>query len=583
MSEQSTSNDPIRIVVVDDGEDYIELCHTFLKRYHYLTNCDFSHPCWECELESGCTLKHAHDFYELEALMGRYSDEPDVVLLDLDFSIAADRLIPREQADAALDDPRLLKRLQARQGISILAALRERWGALPVVLMTSKRNLAHDDPALVAQLEEHRFTEMFDDGGVNAQALAGRIESLVRTRRAAGPAAEDERFFWGEAPAMQRLRAWLEVFAQGDQPMLILGETGTGKSYLAEHFVHSAARPRGPFCALDLAAIPEDLIAAELFGTSRGAFSDAVDRAGRFEFANGGTLFLDEIGNLSLETQKRLLTVLQERRVTRLGENRARPIDVKLVVATNEDLEALVRAGRFRADLYQRLNPAAKVVIPPLRDRLDDLPELLQVLTQRLFESPGNRKLLSRFARLFGLGGTVEATVQTGRRARPGRGVTLQLAGAAEKTIRAASWPGNVRQLDMVWTNAVTYQLTEQLAAGRVGDSPVIPLDAQLLQELIRSSSVGEGEREAAPESEPERVVVEVSPAATLNALSRAIEVQVFRELYIRSGERFDRMASRMLDGDLKKNARRVQLRFNNLGLSTRKMRQESKGSGGAK
>ena len=80
MSEQSTSNDPIRIVVVDDGEDYIELCHTFLNRYHYLTNCDFSHPCWECELESGCTLKHAHDFYELEALMGRYSDEPDVVL-----------------------------------------------------------------------------------------------------------------------------------------------------------------------------------------------------------------------------------------------------------------------------------------------------------------------------------------------------------------------------------------------------------------------------------------------------------------------------------------------------------------------
>ena len=562
---------PIKIVVVDDSEDYVELCHDFLKRYEYLTNCDFSHPCWECEQQLDCDKKHAHDWDELQEIMGRHGESADVVLLDLNFDIPVGRLIPPSKREAAHKDRSALKLLRARQGIHILQAIREQYGSVPVVLMTSKSSIAHDDPALFAQLQEHRFTEMLDDEGVNAQALAARIESFVRKERASDLSG---RFFWGRTPRMTQLRQWLEIFAQGDQPLLLLGETGTGKSFLAEHFLHPLVRPRGPFCSLDLAAIPDHLIAAELFGTSKGAFSDAVDRAGRFEFAHGGTLFLDEIANLSLDTQKRLLGAVQDRRVTRLGENRARPVDVKLVVATNEDLEDLVRQGRFRADLYQRLNPAAKVELPPLRERMADLPDLLQMLTERVFEGRGNRRLLAQFGRLFGLTDDAHPSVVVGRKkAKKRPGVTFRLAGPAEEAIRKSRWPGNMRQLESVWTNAICYQLTEQIAVGRVGDAPVIGLDPQVLQELIRSSSVLVDTALTTEQDEPERVVVELSPAKTLNDVSRAVEAQYFRELYVRSGESFDRMARQLLGGEPTKNARRIQLRFNNLGLSTRALR----------
>ncbi|MBN1946836.1 MAG: sigma-54-dependent Fis family transcriptional regulator [Bradymonadales bacterium] len=563
--------EPFTILVIDDSEDYIDLCHEFLRRYRYLTNCDFNHPCWDCELSPTCPLKHAHDWYEFEEIMRRHGGRVGVILLDLHFDRPLDRLIPESLREEAARDRSKERRLKSRQGLYLLEAIRSRYGSIPVVLMTSKSTVGHDDPALASQIEEHRFTEMLGEEGVNAQALAAKIESFAQTRHRA---AVEGRFFWGSSPAMERLRRWLEVFAEGDQPILILGETGTGKSYLAEQFIHPMARPDGPFCSLDLSAIPDALVAAELFGTSRGAFSDAVDRPGRFEFAHHGVLFLDEIGNLSPETQKRLLGVLQDRAVTRLGENRARAVDVKLVVATNEDLEARVRTGTFRADLYQRLNPAARIEIPPLRQRLEDLPDLLQVLTDHMFESPGNRRLLARFAHLFQLSEKLSVRVQVGsRRHLPTDEVLLWLTGRAEQLVKTAAWPGNVRQLELVWTNAVIYQLAEQIAAGRVGDHPVISMDAQLLGELISSSSMIEPEQPAGEPREPQRFLVEIRPQKSLNDVSREVEVQYFRDLFLRCGERFERMAGHLLSGDPAANARRVQLRFNNLGLSTRRLR----------
>ncbi|MCA9564767.1 MAG: sigma-54-dependent Fis family transcriptional regulator, partial [Myxococcales bacterium] len=319
-------------------------------------------------------------------------------------------------------------------------------------------------------------------------------------------------------------------------------------------------------------AVPENLVASELFGTSKGAFSDAVDRPGRFEFANGGTLFLDEIGNLAMETQKRLLSVIQDRRVTRLGENRARPVDVKLVVATNENLPELVRSGAFRADLYQRLNPAAKLVLPPLRERNEDIPALLEVITKRLFESSGNKRLLDQFGRLFGSPSPTAVVQVGGRRSTPPKGsVLFRVSGAAERVLRESKWPGNVRQLELVWTNALTFQLAEQLAVGRVGDSPTVSIDGQLLRELIEGSSP-EAVDESVDSAEPERLVFEIEPGDSLNNVSRQVEAQYFRELYLRAGEDFERMARKLLEGHPGKNARRIQLRFNNLGLSTRKL-----------
>src|SRR5262249_33668076 len=162
---------------------------------------------------------------------------------------------------------------------------------------------------------------------------------------ARGATVDGDDYLWGRSTAMARLRRDALALARTSLPILLLGETGTGKSALAERVLHPASGRSGPFVAVDLAALPATLVAGELCGSGRGAFSGAVDRAGRFEAAQRGTLFLDEIGNLPLEVQRMLLLAIEDGRITRLGESSPRAIDVKLVAATNADLPALVAAG----------------------------------------------------------------------------------------------------------------------------------------------------------------------------------------------------------------------------------------------
>src|SRR5438067_12671273 len=166
----------------------------------------------------------------------------------------------------------------------------------------------------------------------------------------------------------------MSVLSRSPLPVLLEGETGTGTSYLAEQVLHPRSGVKGPLVVTDLSTIPSTLLPAHLFGARRGSYTGAVeDQAGVFEQAHGGTLFLDEIGNLDLDLQRQLLLVLERGTVTRLGDTRARPAVVKLVAATNQDVEPLVREGRFRADLYMRLNPATRLRVPSLRERQGDL------------------------------------------------------------------------------------------------------------------------------------------------------------------------------------------------------------------
>lgn len=186
------------------------------------------------------------------------------------------------------------------------------------------------------------------------------------------------------SPAMQRIMALIERSSQVDTTVLLLGESGVGKEIIARTIHKNSPFRNGPFVAVNCGAIPENLIEAELFGYDKGAFTGADQpKAGLFEEAQGGTLFLDEIGELPLSSQVKLLRVLQERRIRRLGGKREYEIHTRFIAATNKELGRLVRDGRFREDLYFRLNVLA-IVVPPLRERREDLPELITSICERL-------------------------------------------------------------------------------------------------------------------------------------------------------------------------------------------------------
>ena len=186
-----------------------------------------------------------------------------------------------------------------------------------------------------------------------------------------------DRMIWGTSSAMQGIRRTVEKIAPTDATVLITGENGTGKDVLAGEIHRMSSRSARPMVSVDLGAITESLFESELFGHVKGAFTDAhADHTGKFEQANGGTLFLDEIGNIPLHLQAKLLRVLQNRCITKVGDTRQIPIDIRLICATNMDIAQMIRDGRFREDLYYRIN-TMHLMLPPLRERTDEIKELV--------------------------------------------------------------------------------------------------------------------------------------------------------------------------------------------------------------
>ena len=581
-----------KLLIVDDGDRYAELLHHFLRDYDYATRCTLPGPCWSCPERRGCTLTHAHDAAEVDQALARHPDV-DVVLLDLAFELPAERLLPLPfggDGGPSAPDPERRRRLQ---GLAILADLRRRRGSLPVVLMTSEEALLYEDAAAALAVDEYLTLAGAD--AFDARALGLLIERVLARRLVE---VAEERYVFGKSAALGRLRRDAEVLARTSLPMLLLGETGSGKSALAEHVIHPASRRAGPFVSVDLAALPPTLVAAELFGTARGAYSGAVERPGRFERAHGGTLFLDEIGNVPLEVQRMLLLALEAGRVTRLGESAPRPVDVKLVAATNVDLQAAVRAGSFRADLHARLNPAAALRLAPLRERLEDLEALMQSFVRRAFTSGADRVLLGDYLAAAGLGdrskarGEPVAELVFGRGVSPEasllpqRGVTFVLGSSSLGALRAHRWPGNVRELERLVTSAAAFALADAVRAAEAGRSPagaaarLIPIPPKLVRELLGPlgplGPLGDG---ATSEGDGP-IEVRIEPAATLHQLAQSLERQVFERLYRETGGDFAAMARRLLSGDNTAHARRVQLRFNQLGLRARPPSRSTPGKG---
>jgi len=232
-----------------------------------------------------------------------------------------------------------------------------------------------------------------------------------------------DRFFLAESAAMKRLLADLSLVASTDGRVILMGENGSGKEEVARLIHAQSPRSKSPFIEVNCAAIPEELIESELFGHMKGAFTGAIrDQKGKFREADGGTLFLDEVGDMSLKTQAKVLRALQEGRVEPVGGSGAVGVDVRVITATNKDLQEEIRAGRFREDLYFRL-AVVPLRVPPLRERSEELITLAEAFVQRI-------------SRAYG---------------RP----VKRLSPEARDTLLRHDWPGNVRELKNLMERAV--------------------------------------------------------------------------------------------------------------------------------
>ncbi|MFZ1808480.1 MAG: sigma-54 dependent transcriptional regulator [Cyclobacteriaceae bacterium] len=226
----------------------------------------------------------------------------------------------------------------------------------------------------------------------------------------------------GESKEIKNVFSIVSRVANTEANVLLLGENGTGKELVAKAIHHQSARREGPFIKVDVGTIPESLFESELFGHIKGAFTDAKqDRVGRFELASGGTLFLDEIGNLPLALQSKLLTVLQNRVITPVGSNKQVPVDIRLICATNENIQELVAEEDFREDLLYRIN-TVEITIPPLRERTDDIPLLLDYFCS-LYKRKYNK--------------------------------SLEMDSEVIQTLKNYNWPGNVREFQHAVERAV--------------------------------------------------------------------------------------------------------------------------------
>ncbi len=537
-----------RLLLIDDGEAYAETIRRHMPEVSLVE-------------PPGVELPRIADGPSALEFLARSRHEVDVVLLDMRFDLPEAQLLEFPEGDT-------MRRRRRFQGVAILRLIRKRFPGLPVVLLTAVEDLSLLDVG--DELAAQSMTYLLD--GDDLDSLRIRITSALRDAERAQAEAD---VLWGAHPAMRRVQRRLEVLARGRLPVILEGETGTGKSYLAERCLHANSGRDGPFVVLDLATIPSELVAAHLFGATRGAYTGSVsDRKGVFELADGGTLFIDEVQNVPLEVQKQLLLVLQDKKVRPLGSSQEVQVDVKVVAASNAPLAEAVRAGRFRPDLYMRLSPATRVVLPPLRERPQDLPFLAAAFLARAAEDSDIAHLRDQVARGTGLGHNAPLALVVGREEGPIGGLQLALPEPAWRRLAEHAWPGNLRELSMVMHNIVTFTLVaayDALEAGLSLSTPRLQVDPGLIGELLAGSLPAPGEVVESG-TDPNAIRVVVRPGATLNAVSSDVERQYFLRLFERTQGDFSAMAERLL-GDAER-GRAIRLRFNQLGLKVRELRQ---------
>ena len=326
-------------------------------------------------------------------------ENPDVVLLDMNFTDALN---------------------SGNEGLYWLHEIKRMNPALPVVLFT-----AYGDIELAVRGIKEGATDFVVKPWDNAKLIETLLNACNQASKSRKKKEERQpsAMYWGASAPMRNLRAMVEKIAQTDANVLITGENGTGKEMLAREIHGLSKRFKRDMVTVDMGAVTETLFESELFGHKKGAFTDAhADRAGKFEAAHEGSIFLDEIGNLPYHLQAKLLTVLQSRSVVRVGSNEPIPVDVRLICATNANLDERVAQGKFREDLLYRIN-TIHLEIPPLRERKEDIIPLAELF-------------IERFAKQYDKG-------------------PLTLSEEAKQKLKEHPWYGNIRELEHAIVKAV--------------------------------------------------------------------------------------------------------------------------------
>jgi DNA-binding NtrC family response regulator len=358
----------------------------------------------------------------LEALSKQVQSECPYRVLTESHPEHAFETLENEAVDLVLCD----MQLEQVSSLEFLAEIRQRHHNLPVVVYSEAGQTADIVTAMrtgatqyVTQPKDPKLLLAALESALSSLRLANEVEKLKR--RLGG----DHKLggLVGRSPDMHKVFDIIREVCEVDSTVLIRGETGTGKELVARALHFEGARATKPFVKVNCAALPETLLESELFGHEKGAYTDAKQsRVGKFELANGGTIFLDEIGDLSFSTQVKLLNVLQDREIERLGGNKRVPVNIRVITATNRDLERQIQEGRFRLDLYYRLN-VVPITVSPLRNRRDDIP----LLCAHFLDKIGDRLGKGHFT----------------------------ITDEAMAILLGHNWPGNVRELENAIERAI--------------------------------------------------------------------------------------------------------------------------------
>ncbi|MBN2553389.1 MAG: sigma-54-dependent Fis family transcriptional regulator [Spirochaetales bacterium] len=402
----------------------------------------------------------------------RYLEGENIETMTAENGLSARRLLQEQVFSAGIID----LRMPGMDGLELLKWIHEEGRRLPVIMISAYGEVRDAVEAMKLGAQDY-IVKPFDP-----EELIVRLEKIVENQRVRDQVElgrDRERMEienLGSSPQMIEIRRTIVKVADTPSTVLITGESGTGKEVIARLMHSCSSRSESPFIPVNLGGLPETLLESELFGYERGAFTGAERRkVGLFEVASGGTLFLDEIGEMPLQLQVKLLRVLQDKKVQRLGATDLIPVDVRIIAASNQDLQERVREKAFREDLYYRLN-VIHLTVPPLRERIDDLPLLVGQLLRRL-------------------------NLKVGRSVR-------QVDGQALEQLRRYSFPGNVRELENLLERALIFAEGDTLSASDLSlpqsDRAPLPRPATLKnlekQAVIEALHRWEGNRTRAAE-----------------------------------------------------------------------------------